>query len=87
MTTSGMAMMKTGNNVPRVGIEATPLAFGTITPPRLSDITAIPTPTCRCGSVLEKSVQTTYYKDYMHLIKYVLCVYCYGAHLTRYCSL
>ena len=43
-------LMELGNIVPRVGTEATPLAFRasmlTIKPTRLPDVTTIPTPTC-----------------------------------------
>ena len=47
--------MKMGNTVPSAGIEATSLAFRasvlSITPPRLPDVTMLPTPTCLCGSL------------------------------------
>ena len=58
-----MVVMKMGNIVHRVGIEHTYIAFQasmlTITPHRLSDITMLPVPTCLCGSLPERSVQTT----------------------------
>ena len=61
--TSVMGVMKMGNIVPTVGIEPTSLAFQasvlTITPPRFPHVTILPTPTCLCGSLLEKSAQTT----------------------------
>ena len=45
-----MGVMKMGNIVPRAGIELTPLALLAsvlpITPPRLPDVTNVPTPTC-----------------------------------------
>ena len=48
-----------GNNVPRVGDDTTSLAFQAsvlnITPPRLPDVTILPTPTCPYGSVPDKS--------------------------------
>ena len=51
------------NIVPRTGIEPTSLAFPasvlTITPPRLSDVTTVPTPTNLCGFLPERLVQTT----------------------------
>ena len=54
-------VMKMGNIAPRVGIEPTSLAFSVlaITPPRLPDVTALPTPTSIRGSLPETSVQTT----------------------------
>ena len=52
-----------GNIAPRVAIKPTPLAFRarvlTISPRRLPDVTMLPVPTCLCGSLPEKSVQTT----------------------------
>ena len=49
--------------VPRAGIEPTTLAFQasmlTITPPRFPDVTTVPTPTCLCSLLPERSVQTT----------------------------
>ena len=57
-----MGVMEMGNIVLRVGIELTSLAFQasvlTITPPRLCDVTTLPTPTCLCGSLPERSLQT-----------------------------
>ena len=48
MATSVMGVMKMGNIAPRTGIEPTPFAFWasvlTITPPRLPNITTLPTP-------------------------------------------
>ena len=56
-------VMKMRNIVPRAGIEPTTLAFRarvlTIIPPRLFDVTTIPTSTCLCGSLPERSLQTT----------------------------
>ena len=53
--------MKMGNIVPRVGIKPTSLALWasvlTITPSRSHDVTTVPTPTCLCGSLPERSVQ------------------------------
>ena len=61
--TSVVEGMNTEDIAPRAGIEPTYLAFQAnvlmITPPRLPDVTTIPTPTCLYGSFLEKSVQTT----------------------------
>ena len=61
--TSVVRVMKMGNIVLRAGIETTPLAFWvsvlTIIPHRLLDVTILPTPTCLCGSLLERSMQTT----------------------------
>ena len=58
-----MGVMKMGNSVYRAAIEPTSLAFRasvlTITSPRLPDIITLYTPTCLCGSLPEKSVQTT----------------------------
>ena len=55
--------MKIGNIVPRAGIERTSRAFQasslTITPPRLPDVTTMPTPTCLCSSLPQRAVQTT----------------------------
>ena len=61
--TSVMGLMKMGNIAPRAGIEPTSLAFQvngvTITPPRLPDVTTLPSPIYLCGSLPERSVQTT----------------------------
>ena len=58
-----MFWMKMGNIVPRMGIKPTSLALWAnvlnITLPRLLDVTSVPLPTCLCGSLLERSVQTT----------------------------
>ena len=55
-------VMTMGNIQPRVGTEPTSLAFHTnvltITPPKLPDVTILPTPTCVWGSLLEKLVKT-----------------------------
>ena len=55
--------MKMGIIAPRAGIEPTSAEFGvrmlTITPLRLSDVTTLSMPTCLCGSLHERSVQTT----------------------------
>ena len=63
MATNAVGVTKMGNIVPRMGIEPTCLVFQvrvlTITPPRLPDITILPTSTRLCGSLLEMSVQTT----------------------------
>ena len=57
--------MKMGNVVPRVGIKHRSLAFQanvlTITSSRLPGVTTVPTPTCLCSSLFEKSVLTTTY--------------------------
>ena len=53
--------MKIGNIFPRAGIEVTSLGFWamvlTITPQRFPDV--LPTPTCLCGSLPQRSVQNT----------------------------
>ena len=55
--------MKIGTSAHRAGIEPMSLAFQasvlSITQPRLPDVTTVPTPTCICGSLPERSVQTT----------------------------
>ena len=52
-----------GNIAHRAGIESISLAFRasvlTITPNRLPDITTLQTPTCLCGCLPERSVQST----------------------------
>ena len=52
------------NIVPRAQIEPTPLAFWvnmlTVLPPRLPEVIILPTPTCLCGSLPERSGQTFY---------------------------
>ena len=52
-----------GNIVPTAGIEPTSLAFYasvlTITPPSLADVNTLQTHTCLCGSMPDRSVQTT----------------------------
>ena len=54
--------MKMGNIAPKVGIELVSLAVRasmlTITPSGLPDVTTLPTPTCLCCSLDERSVQT-----------------------------
>ena len=59
-----MDVMKMGNIVPRVEIDDISLALRTsvltiITQLRLSDVTTVPTLTCLCGSLPERSVQST----------------------------
>ena len=58
-----MGMIKMGYIAPRVGPELTSFAFytgvTTVTTPRLPDAITLPTPTCLCGSLPERSVQTT----------------------------
>ena len=58
-----MGVMKMGNIVPRAGLEPTPLAFWASVLPLhhigFPDDTAIPTPTCLCGSLPHMLVQTT----------------------------
>ena len=60
-----MGVMKMGNIVPGAGIKPTSLTFrarvlpSTITPHRLPDVTTMPTPTCLCDSLPQRSVQTT----------------------------
>ena len=55
--------MKMGNTVPRAGIEPTSLAFQAsvlpFTPCKVPDVTTIPTPTCLCRSLPQRSVQAT----------------------------
>ena len=52
------------NIAPKAGIESTSIAFRasvlSITPPRFLDVTTLPTPTCLCAFLSERSVQTTY---------------------------
>ena len=61
MATSVVGVNKMGTIVPKVGIEPTSLVFQvyvlTITPPRLADVTTLPTPPYLMWS--EWSVQTT----------------------------
>ena len=63
MATSVMGVTTMGNTVPRVGFEPTSLAFRASVLPLhhigFPDVTTIPTPTCLCGSLPQKSVQTT----------------------------
>ena len=58
-----MGVMKIGNIVPRVGIEPTSLAFGPVCYPLhhvdFPNVTTIPTPTCLCISLPQRSVWTT----------------------------
>ena len=58
--TSAEGVLKIGNIVPRVGIKHTSVAFQvrvlTITPPRFPYVTTVPTPTCLCSSLPERSV-------------------------------
>ena len=55
--------MKMGNIVARAALEPTPLAFQANVLPfhhvDFPDVTTIPTPTCLCSSLPQKSVQTT----------------------------
>ena len=57
-----IVVMKMRNIVPRVRIEPASLAFQasvpTISPSRLPSVTTLPMPTCLCGSLPERSVQT-----------------------------
>ena len=50
------------NIVPRVGIQPTSFAFQvsvlTITPPKLPGVITLAMPSCLCGSLPERSVQT-----------------------------
>ena len=61
--TSVMEMMIIRNTVPRVGIETPSLApwasVLTNRPPRLPNVTTLPTPTCLSGSLPKRSMQTT----------------------------
>ena len=62
--TSVMAEMKTGNIGPRMGIEPTSLAFWASVIPShhvgsLMSLITIPTPTCLCSSLPQRSVRTT----------------------------
>ena len=58
-----VGVMEMGNNVIRVRIESTSLAFQasvlTITPHRFPDVTTVSVPTCSCGTLPERSVHTT----------------------------
>ena len=73
-----VGVMKIGNNVPRAGIEATSLAFRasapTITPCRLPDVTLTPMPTCLCGTLPEKAVQTPTSMAFHALVASVLII-------------
>ena len=55
--------MNIGNIMPGVGIQPTSLVLRdsvlSITPPRLPDVTTVPTPSCLCSSLPERSGQTT----------------------------
>ena len=59
--TSVVGGVKMGNNVSRVGMKPTCLAFRArmLTPHRPCDVTTIPTSTCLCSSLPQRSVQTT----------------------------
>ena len=61
--TSVVDVMKMENIVPRVEIEPTALAFKatvlSITPLRFPYVTTMPTPTCMCSSLPERSLQST----------------------------
>ena len=61
MATSVIRVMKMGNSASRVGIETTSLALwaSVLTPPRLPDVTTLPTSNCLWGSLPDRSVQTT----------------------------
>ena len=58
-----IGVMKIGNIAPIVGIERTPFAFHcsvlTVTPPRLSDVPILSTPTCLCSSLPDRSALTS----------------------------
>ena len=60
-----LCVMKMGNIAPRAEIEPTSLAFRasvlTITPPRIPYVTTLSKPAYLCGSMPERSVQTTTY--------------------------
>ena len=59
-----MGVMKMGNIVPRAGLKPTsliPCQCATITPPRLTYVTTIPTPTSLFGSLPQSSLETTIY--------------------------
>ena len=51
-----------GHIVSRARIEPTSIAFWvtvrTITPPRFPDVTILPMPSCLCGSLVDRSMQT-----------------------------
>ena len=57
-------VMKMGNTVPRTGLKLTSLEFQASVLPShhvgFPDVTTIPMPTCLCGTLPERSVQTTY---------------------------
>ena len=63
METSIMGVMKMGNIVHRAGIEPTSLAFRASVLPLhhvgYPDVTTIPTPTCLCGPLPQRSVHAT----------------------------
>ena len=72
-------MKKMANTAPLAGIEPTSLAFWasvlTIKPRRFPYVTTLPAPTCLCGSLPERSVQTithicVYYAMYKGLKQY-----------------
>ena len=66
--------MKMGNIVPRMGIEYISLGqCATITPCRHTDVTTIPLPICLCGSVPQRSRQTTTVSTcvYIYIVQYV----------------
>ena len=63
MMTSVMVVMKMGNTVPRAGFKPTSLAFRASVLPLhhvgFPNVTTIPTPTCLCSFLPQRSVQTT----------------------------
>ena len=65
MATSVMVVMKMGNIVPRAGLEPTSLAFQANVLPLhhvgFPDVTTIPMSTSLCGTLPQRSVQTTTY--------------------------
>ena len=63
MATSVVGVMKMRNTVPRVGLKSTSLAFRASVLPLhhigIPDVITIPMPTSLCGSLPQRSVQTT----------------------------
>ena len=69
---SVIGVTKVGNIGHRAGFEPTSLAFGASVLPLhhggFPDITALPTPTCICGSLPQRSVQTKVFTDFLLLL-------------------
>ena len=61
------AQIRTRTHIPDIPGQCT-----TITPHKLPDVTTIPMPTCLCGSLLQRSVQTT---TMPIQYAYILCIY------------